>query len=210
VSHAEIGVVAQTITPTIAAGLGLTQDVGVVIADVIPRGPADDAGLNPGDVVLAVDGQPIFGLPEFTFALYQHPPNQVVTIDGIRGTQKLSFMVPALVVRDPLDELAGVPDLARSHIERLGVLGLDLDDMLRSRLRKIRATAGVLVVGLAQAFESVDAGLRPGDVIQSVNGVPIESVAQLKAAIDQLKRGDAVVLRIERALRFEFLAFEFE
>jgi serine protease Do len=210
VDHTEIGVVAQTITPAIAEGLGLTQDVGVVIADVIPQGPAAIAGLMPGDVVVAVDGQPMLGLPAFTFALYQHPPNQVVTIDVVRGTQKLSFIVPAFLVRDPLDELADVPDLVKSHIEQLGVLGLDLDDTLRSLLPAIRGTSGVLVVAQARGFESVDTSLRPGDVIHSLNRTPIESVAQLKAAVGQLKRRDAVVLRIERGGRFQFLAFEME
>jgi serine protease Do len=210
VDHTEIGVVAQTITPVIAEGLGLTQDLGVVIADVVPRGPADVAGLKPGDIVLAVDGQPILGLPGFTFALYQHPPNQAVTIDAMRGTQRLSLMVPALSARDPLDELADVPDLVKSHVERLGVLGLDVDATLRLLLPGIRGTTGVLVLGLARSFESVDAGLRPGDVIHSVNQTTIESVLQLKAAIAQLKRGDAVVARVERGGRFQFLAFEME
>jgi serine protease Do len=210
VAHADIGVVAQTITPAIAEGLGLTQDWGVVIADVIPQGPADLAGLKPADIVLAVDGQPMLGLPGFTFALYQHPRNQVVTIDAMRGTQKLSFTVPAVLARDPLDELADVPDLVKDHIERLGILGLDLDDTLRSLLPEIRGATGVLVVGRARGFDSVDARLRPGDVIHSLNRTPIESVAQLKSAVGQLKRRDAVVLRIERAGRFQFLAFEME
>jgi serine protease Do len=68
----------------------------------------------------------------------------------------------------------------------------------------------VLVVAQARGFESVDTSLRPGDVIHSLNRTPIESVAQLKAAVGQLKRRDAVVLRIERGGRFQFLAFEME
>jgi serine protease Do len=210
VSHAEIGVVAQTITPAIAEGLGLPQDWGVVIADVIPQGPAELAGLKPGDIVLAVDGQPMLGLPGFTFALYQHPRSHVVTIDAMRGTQKLSFTVAAFLARDPLDELADVPDLVKSHIERLGILGLDVDATLRSLLPEIRQATGVLVMGQARGFDSVDARLHPGDVIHSLNRTPIESVAQLKAALGELKRRDAVVLRIERAGRFQFLAFEME
>ncbi len=210
VDHTEIGVVGQTITPSIAEGLGLTQDLGVVIADVIPEGPADIAGLKPGDIVLSVDGQPVIGLPGFTFALYQHPPNQVVSIDAMRGAQKLSFKVPAFVARDPLDELADVPDLAKGLIEPLGILGLDLDDTLRLLLPGIRGVSGVLVVAEARGFESVDARLRPGDVIHSLNRTPIESVAQLKMAVGQLKRRAAVVLRIERGGLFQFLAFEME
>jgi serine protease Do len=60
VDHIEIGVVAQTITSTMAEGLGLAQNWGVIIADVIPRGPADAGGIRAGDIVLSVDGHPIW------------------------------------------------------------------------------------------------------------------------------------------------------
>jgi serine protease Do len=52
VHHIEIGAVAQTITPMLAAGLGLAQDWGVVIADVTQHGPANAAGIKPGDIIL--------------------------------------------------------------------------------------------------------------------------------------------------------------
>jgi serine protease Do len=109
VEHAEIGVVAQTITPAMAKGLGLTQDWGVVIADVIPHGPADLAGLRPGDVIVAVDGHPMLGLHEFIASLYLHPLHRVLHVDTLRGTESLSIEVTALRARD-VDELANAPD----------------------------------------------------------------------------------------------------
>jgi serine protease Do len=57
---------------------------------------------------------------------------------------------------------------------------------------------GVLVLGHARGFFSLDTGLRAGGVIHALNRTPITSVAQLKAAVAQLTRGSAVVLRIER------------
>src|ERR1700751_2899062 len=75
VHRTEIQAGAQTITPTLAAGLGLAQNWGVVISDVTPRGPADAAGLKLRDIVLAVDGRPILGLPGLTAALYLHAPD---------------------------------------------------------------------------------------------------------------------------------------
>src|SRR4029453_14294810 len=75
VDHVDIGAVAQTVPTAIAEGLGRPQDWGVGIADLRPRGPADVAGMTVGDVVLTVDGYPMSGLPEFTPALYQHPPD---------------------------------------------------------------------------------------------------------------------------------------
>src|SRR5262245_39036308 len=59
VRRGEIGVRAQTVTPTLAAGLGLKRDQGVVLADVAPGSPADKSGLSVGDLVLSLDGKPM-------------------------------------------------------------------------------------------------------------------------------------------------------
>ena len=206
----EIGTIAQTITPAIAQGLGLAQNWGVVIADVIPYGPADVAGLRPGDVVVAVDGRPMLTLTTFTAALYQHPPDQVLKVDVQRGAQRLSFNVPGIMPRDRMDQLADVSDPIKSHIEALGILGLDLNDELSSLLPAMRRSTGVLVIGQAPGFGSVDTGLRIGDVIHSMNRATVESVDQLKTAVAQIKPGDAVVLQIERRGQFQYLAFEME
>jgi S1-C subfamily serine protease len=69
----------QEITPTLAAGLGLAQNWGVVISDVEPGGPADMAGVKAQDVVVAVDSHPILGLPGLTASLYLHPPAENLT-----------------------------------------------------------------------------------------------------------------------------------
>jgi serine protease Do len=210
VDHVDIGVAAQTVTAPIAEGLALSQDWGVLIADLLPRGPADAAGIKVGDVVLTIDGHAMRGVTEFTAVLYQHPPQVPLQVDVLRGGQKLSFRVAAFVVRDTLDQLADAPDPVKSHIEPLDILGMDLDDTLRSVMLGVRSTAGVVVVGRARGFNTVDTGLQAGDVIGSVNRTPVGSVAQLRSAVAQLKRGDPVVLYIERLGRFRYLTFEME
>jgi serine protease Do len=200
----------KRLRPTIAQGLALAQNWGVVIADVIPYGPADAAGLRAGDVVLAVDGRPMLTLTTFTAVLYQHPPDQVLKIDVQRGAQRLSFNVPGIFPRDRMDQFGDFADPIKSHIESLGILGLDLDDELSALLPAMRRTTGVLVVGQAPGFGSVDTGLRIGDVVHSINRAAVESVEQLKSVVAQLKPGDAVVLQIERRGQFQYLAFEME
>ena len=210
VDHIEIGVVAQTITPTMAEGLGLAQGWGVVIADIIPQGPADAAGIKPDDVILAVDGHPVLGLPGFVATLYLHPPDQVLKIDLLRGGQKLSFDIPAILACDRIDQLADFADPMKSHIGPLGIFGLNFDDRLHSLLPGVRIGTGVIVVGQAPGFNSVNTGLRAGDVIHSLNRTPVASVEQLRSAVAQLKPGDSAVLRIERMGQFQYLAFEME
>ena len=69
------------------------------VADVLPQGPADVAGIRAGDVVVSVDGHPTPSLISFTASLYQHPPDQVVRIDALRGDQRLSFRVASVMAR---------------------------------------------------------------------------------------------------------------
>ncbi|HYZ86145.1 MAG TPA: trypsin-like peptidase domain-containing protein [Bryobacteraceae bacterium] len=210
VYRTEIGAVAQTITPTIAEGLGLAQNWGVVIADVTADGPAYASGIKPEDVVLAVDGHPVLSLPLFAAALYLHTPDQLVKIDVLRGAQKLSFNVPAVMVRDGMDQLADLGATMKSRIEALGIFALDFGDELRSLLPDVRVRSGVIVIGQAPGFNSVNTGLRQGDIIHSLNRTTVESVDQLKSAVAQLKPAEAAVLRIERRGQFQYLAFEME
>ena len=193
-----------------AEGLGLSRNWGVMVADITPNGPADTAGLKREDIVLAVDGHPMLSLTGFVAALYQHPQDQVLKIDLLRGAQKLSLDIPAVLARDRIGQLADVADPMKSRVESLGVFGLNLDEELSSLLPGLRLDRGVIVVGQAPGFNSVETGLRPGDVIHAVNRTPIESVDQLKSAMAKLKPGDAAVLQIERQAQFQYLSFEME
>ena len=90
VRRGEIGVVAQTITPVLASGLQLAQDWGVILADVIPGGTAAIAGLQPNDIILTVNGKVMENARQFEVNLYQYSIGQVVTLEILRGTQKIT------------------------------------------------------------------------------------------------------------------------
>jgi len=210
VDRIEINVVPQVITPTMADGLGLAQDWGVMIADVLPGGLADAAGVKAGDIVEAVDGTPVLSLTEFAAALYQHPPDGFLALDLVRGGERLLIRVACLPARSRLDRFGAVPDPVTNRVDVLGILGLDVDRRICSLMPEIRLDAGVLVLGHARGFDSVESGLLAGDVIHAVNRTPVESVSELKSAVSQLTPGESVVLRIERLGVFHYLAFEME
>ena len=198
---------AQEITPTMAEGLGLSQDWGVLISDLVPAGPADKAGLQVQDIVYAVDGREIAGLPGFTAAMYLHSQDIPLKLDVLRGTQKISLRIDAQQQHDVEDDLVNLVD-GHSLLDRLGVYVVDLNDKLRAALPDLRRPSGVIVVAQTSELNSAISGLRAGDIMHTLNQIPIDSVTQLRAMLRDLRLGQAVVLQIERAGKLQYVAFE--
>jgi serine protease Do len=207
VQRTEIEATAQEITPYLAGGLGLSQDFGVILADITPKGPADTAGLKIGDVIYSVDGQRIAGLPDFATALYLHAADQPLRIDVLRGSQKVSLVVPAKQHQPESGDLADFID-PQNLSGHLGVFVHDFDDKIRGALPDARIASGVVVVAQSPALNSYTSSLRAGDILHSVNQTPIESVHQLRSTLHTMKTGQPVVLQIERAGKLQYVAFD--
>ncbi len=210
VHRIEVKAGAQTITDSLAKGLGLAQNWGVVIDDVMPGGPAEAGGLKIGDIVVRADDRLIGTLPAFTATLYLHPLDQALKLEVLRGTERKTLYIAALEMKDAMDALPDLADPRENLVSRLGILGLDLNDGVRSLLGTLRNPAGVVVVARVADFLSSTTGLETGDVIHSVNQTEIDSLSSLRAALKQIKPHDSVVLQVERGGGFQWLAFEME
>ena len=210
VHRVEIGAAAQEITPTLAEGLHLPRSWGVVVDDVKPDGPAAAAGLQIEDIILTADDRRIETLPSLSSALYLHRLDQVVKLEILRGNEKKTLLVPAIEQHDHMDALLDSVNPDNSLISRLDILAIDLTDDLRSRLGSLRIPSGVVVVGRAADLIMPDTGLLAGDIIHHLNTTSINSMDELRAAVDALKRGDAVVLQVERDGGLMYVSFEME
>ncbi len=210
VHRVEIDAAAQSITPILAQGLGLSQSYGVVISDVTPGGPADSAGLKIGDIVVTADGRIVDTLPSLTAALYLHPLDEVLTLVVKRGTTQKTLYIPVREHRDEMDKLVDQIDPSKSLVQRLGILGIDLNDQLRSMVGDVRISTGVVVLARAVSLLGPETGLKTGDIIHSVNANPVDSVDSLRASLREIKPGSPVVLQIERDDKLEWLAFDME
>ena len=209
VHRVEIGAVAQEITPTLAEGLALPQKWGVVVVDVKPDGPAAAAGLKIQDIILTADDRRIETLPSLTAALYLHRLDLAVKLEILRGNEKKLLYVPAIEHLDHMDEMLDAINAEDSLIPRLGILGIDLTDNLRSRLN-LRLPSGVLVLGRAVDLLMADTGLQAGDIIHQLNQMPIDTMDTLRASVAKLKAGDPVVLQVEREDGLMYVSFEME
>jgi serine protease Do len=210
VHRVEIGAVAQEITPTIAEGLHLAQHWGVVIADVKPDGPAAAAGLQVQDIVLTADEHRVETLPQLSSALYLHRLDQVLKLEVMRGEQKKVLYVPAVEQHDPMDQLFDAADPEKSLVPRLGILAIDFTPEVSNLVSSLRIPSGVVVIGRAADLITPDTGLQTGDVIHSLNTTPVISMDAFRRAVLALKKGDPVVLQVERSDGLTYLGFEME
>jgi serine protease Do len=210
VHRGEIGAAVQTITPTMAAGLGLPQDYGVIVSDVTPKGPADNAGLKVQDVILTLDGAPVINVPQFDNAFQYRMDPAPLQLEVIRATEKVSLQVPVSEQHDDMDRLADSLDPVKDLVPKLGILGVQIDKDISAMVPGLRMASGVIVAARTAFGATVESGLEAGDVIHALNGTTIISLDTLSSGIQQLKAGDPVVLQIERNGGLRYLAFEME
>lgn len=193
----EIGIGIQTITPTMAAGLGLKRNYGVIISDVQPGGPAEAAGLMIGDVLVSIDGQPADNLPTVNYYFLLRDSTEKVRIEVLRATAQEVFEVAPVEVGQDLSQLTALADPEKNLVAGLGIVGLEIDKKVASMLRGLRDPFGI-VVAARTAGASNEVPLQPGDVIRSVNANPVTTLERLRAAVKSTQPGSPIVLQIQR------------
>jgi serine protease Do len=207
----EVGLQFQSVTPALAAGLGLPQDFGPLVSDVIPGSPADLAGLKVQDLIVSVDGKLVDDVPRLALHLLALRDGERVTLGVRRGSQTLSVDITATERPHNLNRLMDFIDPDKNLIARLGVLGIDVTEKTAPMLPSLRVPSGVVVIGHARVdADAGDTGLMTGDTIHALNNAPVASIEELRVALATLKRQSPVVLHIERNGQFTYLAFELD
>ncbi len=173
------GVTGQGVTPNLASALGLNLPEGVVLNQVYPGGPAANAGLKHGDVVLAIDGARVNSMDALNYRVATLKPGEIAGVKVIQSGH-LRFVDIRLSLppaSPPPDEIliGGRTPLTGARVENLSpavATQLQLDPMLR----------GVVVASPGQSL-AANQGFESGDIIQSINGELIGNVNQLNQAL---------------------------
>jgi serine protease Do len=211
VHRGQIGVYLRTITPELAEGLHLPVGEGVILEDVAPGSSADKAGLKVGEIVTSVGGKQVDDLRQFALDLYAYKVGEKVDVGVLRKGQVQTVAVTVSERTDDPERFADMVTGPDNLVNRLGVLGVTVNDQLRDALGDdLRIDSGVLVAARTPTATLLGEGPQPGDVIHAVNGVPVKDLDQLKQALHKLKAGDALVLQVERDGLLSYLVLELE
>jgi serine protease Do len=206
-----LGVGLQTITPTLAAALKLPSDSGVVVSDVLPHSPAESAGLQIGDVLLAINSMQLSNVAALMAVAFEHGADEHLKLDLLRGNQRLSPDIVPVQEQHEADRVADLTgDPAQSLIPSLGILAVDVNRHTAALIDELRRPSGVIVAARVENSRGLDTRLQAGDVIHEINGHTVSGIEALQSAAGQFKPGDPVALLIERDGKLQYVAFQME
>ena len=206
VRRGAIGARAQTITPRLAAGLGLSRPWGVILSDVPAGTPAAAAGLMIGDVILRLDGKLMENGRQFDVNLYRYTPGSRVTLEILRGGEALTVQVQVAERPEFDDPLAQALASGRNLVRELGIFAVDLAGVFQY-LPGPRSRRGVVVAALLEAFDGQSV-FETSDVIYSINGVPVGNVAELRLMLARYEPPGPIVFHVQRGGELLFVAVD--
>lgn len=204
VSRGKIGVSIQQVDAALAESFGLDRPRGALVGLVEPDGPADQAGLRQGDIILGVNGRLIERSEELPTVIGTIRPGSSAKLEiwRDRKSRQISVKVAELEPAEP--ELTAKEEAKpESKADRLGLVVRELTEEELDRARAQRERRGLdpeaipegLLVERVQGAAR-DAGVQRGDFILNVNNKPVRSVKEFKAAVD--KAGSSVALLVQR------------
>ena len=176
-----VGVDGQPVTGEIAQTLGLSRPGGVLIKSVYPGGPAANAGIKTGEVVLQVDGTDVDDMQGLNYRIATRKAGEAVTLKIAQGAAIHEASVTlALPPENPprdLTTIGGRNPLTGARVE-------NLSPAVASDLQLSFNAKGVVVVSTTDNTYSSSYGLQAGDIIRSINGVDIKTVGELKQTLE--------------------------
>jgi len=188
VQRGRLGVSIQELNQSLADSFGLKQPTGALVDAVEKNSPAAKAGLEPGDVILAINDKPIASSGELPLIVAGMAPGETARLQVWRhgATRRIDIQIGQFG-----DEKIAAKDTPEAARGRLGVVVRALSP---EELRRAELSGGVLVQDVAGA--AARAGIQPGDVILSINGEAISGTDQLRKLV--AKAGKRIAVLVER------------
>lgn len=209
VERGQLGVEVGALTPESAKGFNLPDTRGALVNNVRPGSPAEKAGLEPGDVIRAVNGTPIEDSSDLPPVIGAMAPGTTAKLSILRGGKTIERNV-TLSRLDENAQAAGprrgpAPEApATGKGNALGLIGQDLAADERRELA-LRPGEGVSIARV-EGRAARAAGLRPGDIVLRVGTTPVGSASALARELARVENGRTVMLLVRRGGATQFLA----
>lgn len=206
VNRGWLGVVIQEVNKDLAESFGLDKPAGALVAQVLENGPAAKGGLQVGDVILSMNGQPIVMSADLPHLVGGLKPGTKIDLGIVRDGNRKNLSLSIGALPEDGEELAGAGESsgAERSSNRLGVLVAGLSD----EQQKALDIKGGVVIREIQDGPAALMGLRPGDVITHLNNQAIDSVQTFAKIAKELPKNRSVSMRVLRQGRASFITFK--
>jgi serine protease Do len=195
VTRGWLGVTIQDLKGSLAEYYGVEGKSGVMVADVIPGDPADQAGIKPKDIITQVNGKKVTTSRDLTNLAASLAVGDTAKVMIVRDGKQKTLEVK--VGKRPLTMAAASQN---QQNQKEGEYGFEVTELTPEIARRfnVKETAGVIVVGVEPDSKADAAGVKQGDLIIEVNRKNVDSVKDFKNLIDRHKKADGINLLVKR------------
>ena len=213
VSRGWLGVLIQDVTGELAESFGMSKPQGALVAKVLDGSPAQAGGMKVGDVVLSYNGRSVGRSSDLPPIVGSSPAGEPAQVEVMRATPSGAQRITLSVVTGELPEEAQAsgaePSRPPADPGTARALGAEVADLTAEQRRELNVEGGggVIVREVNDGPMAV-AGVKTGDVILSINHMPVKSSKHLKDLITELPAGKHVPLYVVREGAPSFLALK--
>ena len=205
VDRGYLGVMIQDLNEDLARSFGYESTNGVLIGDVVKDGPANNAGLRSGDIVIKYDGRPVREVSQLRNAVAATTPGSEIDLVVVRDGKQKTLPVTVALLEAESPTTPDKPD--SSSTLDLGMTVQTLTPTLAGKAGLTEGATGVIVTRVVLGGVAARAGIRSGDVIVTIGNSKISDVGDFREAMKQqdLDKGTRVQVNRQGARRFVFL-----
>jgi len=202
VTRAYIGVQVQPVTPGIAESLGLKKAEGALVDEAQADTPAAKAGIQPGDVITAVNGTPVKDSRELARQISTMTPGSTAKLDVLRKGEQKSIDVTLATMPNQREANAGSQEEGAAATPHLGLSVAPAGEVAGAGAK------GVVVTNVDPEGPAAEHGFKAGDVILSVGGQSVSNVGELRKALTDAKSSGKhqVLIQVKTADNTHFVA----
>lgn len=194
-----LGIRFQQLDDSLAKQFSVKTGQGILVSEVFRGGPAEKAGIQPGDIILSFGGEPIFSMQSLHLLVAETRPNTLVELIVLRnGEEKTMDVIIGKLPDEGYDALETSPYREQGRMQRNALDGVavrNLTPSVRREFQLPRNIQGILVARVERGSPSYQAGLRRGDVIFSIEKQPISNVEDALRIVEGIEK-KSLLLRV--------------
>ena len=205
VSRGWLGVQIQDVTRELAESFGMKKPQGALVSKVLPKSPAEAAGIQIGDIITECNKQEIISSATLPPLVGNAKIGETAALTLIRQGQTKEVQVKIGILPEEDEPVASAPEVGGKEVNRLGI---SVSGLTAEQREQLEVKQNGLLVQDVKPGPALDAGIRRGDVILRIQDQVIKDVKQFNDVVKGLPKGKSIAMLVQRRGGSQFLALK--